>query len=119
MSDPLPPGGNPPVAPPVDPPAPAPMNRAAADAARAETERVERASIEAAIERFNVNYNQNGGPPLPRLVSPTGRLGTAPNVPPRGPVQGPAQGGAQALQPDYSSSSPETMVDMQMGELDV
>ena len=43
----------------------------------------ERLNIEAAINRFNVNYNPNGGPPqLPRLVSPNRRVGNAPNLPP-------------------------------------
>ena len=41
-----------------------------------------------------------------RIVSPNRRLGTAPNVPPRGPVQGPAQGGAQALQPGLLQQLP-------------
>ena len=54
MSDPLPPGDNPPVALPAEAPAPAPMDRAAADAIRLEAERVEKASDEAAIDRFNV-----------------------------------------------------------------
>ena len=99
MSDPLR-EGNPPVAPPADVSAD-PMDRAGAEAVRMEAER---ASLEAAINSFNVNYNLNGGPPqLPRLVSPNRRLGNLPNLPPRvlggGPVQGLAQGGGQAHQP--------------------
>ena len=61
MSDPPPPrGDNPPVAPPADVPVADPTNRAAADAARMEAERL---NIEAAINCFNVNYNQMGVPP--------------------------------------------------------
>ena len=61
MSDPPPPrGDNPPVAPLADVPAADPMDRATAEAARMEAERLR---IEAAINLFNVNYNQNGGPP--------------------------------------------------------
>ena len=107
MSDP-PREGNPPVAPPADIPAANPTDRAAADAARMEAERL---NIEAAINGFNVNYNQNGGPPqLPRLVSPNRRVGNAPNLPPRvlrgGPVQGQAQGGGQAHQPGLLQQLP-------------
>ena len=81
---------------------PDPTDRVGAEAARMEAKR---ASLEAAINRFNVNYNPNGGPPqLPRLVSPNNRrIGNPPNLPPRvqggGPVQGLAQGGGQAHQP--------------------
>ena len=104
MSDPLIPGDNPPVAPPAEAPAPAPTDRAAADAIRAEAERVERVRLQEAIDLINVHYNTNGGPPpIQRLISPNRRLGNAPMLPPRvmggGPVQGPAQGGGQALQP--------------------
>ena len=92
MSD--PPRENiPPVAPPADVPAADPTDRAAAEAARMEAERVR---LEDAINRFNVNYNPNGGPPLlPRLISPNRRVGNAPDVPPRvlggSPVQALAQ----------------------------
>ena len=109
MSDPPPPrGDNPPVAPLADVPAADPMDRAAAEAARMEAERLR---IEAAINLFNVNYNQNGGPPqLPRLISPNRRVGNAPNLPPRvlggGPAQGLAQGGGQALQPGLLQQLP-------------
>ena len=104
MSDPLIPGDNPPVAPPAEAPAPAPTDRAAVDAIRAEAERVERVRLQEAIDLINVHYNAQGGPPpLQRLISPNRRLGNAPMLPPRvmggGPVQGPAQGGGQALQP--------------------
>ena len=67
----------------------------------------ERASLEAAIQRFNTNYNPTGGPPqgrdLPRLISPINRrANNPPTLPPRvnggGPVQGQAQGGGQAHQ---------------------
>ena len=97
MSDPPPPGDNPPA----DAPVTTPTDRAVADAARAEAERVR---LQDAIDLINVHYNQNGGPPpLQRLISPNRRLGNAPMLPPRvmggGPVQGPAQGGGQALQP--------------------
>ena len=37
-----------------------PTDRVGAEAARMEAKR---ASLEAAINRFNVNYNPNGGPP--------------------------------------------------------
>ena len=100
MSD--PPRENiPPVAPPADVPAADPTDGAAAEAARIEAERVR---LEDAINRFNVNYNPNGGPPLlPRLISPNGRVGNAPDVPLRvlggGPVQALAQRGGQAHQP--------------------
>ena len=120
MSDPPPPReGNPPVGPPADAPAADPTDRAAADAARMEAERLR---IEAAINLFNVNYNQNGGPPqLPRLISPNRPVGNAPNLPPwvlgGGPAQRLAQGGGQALQPDYSSSYLGIMVELQTGEL--
>ena len=108
MSDPPPPGDNPPAAPPADAPAAAPMDRAAADAARAEAERVR---LQEAIDLINVHYNQNGGPPsLQRLISPNRRLGNAPMLPPRvmggGPVQGLAQGGGQALQPGLLQQLP-------------
>ena len=109
MSDPPPPrGDNSPVAPLADVPAADPMDRAAAEAARMEAERLR---IEAAINLFNVNYNQNGGPPqLPRLISPNRRVGNAPNLPPRvlggGPAQGLAQGGGQALQPGLLQQLP-------------
>ena len=47
----------------------------------------ERASLEAAIQRFNTNYNPTGGPPqrdLPRLISPISRrAGTPPTLPPK------------------------------------
>ena len=70
MSDPLLPGDNPPVAPPAEAPAPAPTDRAAADAIRAEAERVERVRLQEAIDLINVHYNQNGGPPpIQRLIS--------------------------------------------------
>ena len=105
MSDP-PRGDNPPVPPPVDTPAPAPAaapsDRAAVDAARMETERLR---LIEAIENFNVHYNVNGGPPLLRLMptSPNGRVGHAPDVPPRVSGSGPAQilapRGGQAQQP--------------------
>ena len=83
----------PPVAPPADVPAAGPTDRAAAEATRMEAERVR---LEDAINRFNVNYNPNGGPPLlPRLISPNRRVGNAPDVPPRvlggSPVQALAQ----------------------------
>ena len=100
MSDPLR-EGTPPVAPLADVPAD-PTDRVGAEAARMEAKR---ASLEAAINRFNVNYNPNGGPPqLPRLVSPNNRrIGNPPNLPPwvqgGGPAQGLAQGGGQAHQP--------------------
>ena len=93
---------------PVDGPPPVdvqaePSERAGADATRD----AERANLEAAILRFNVNYNPNGGPPqgreLPRLISPINRrAGTPPTLPPwvngGGPAQGQAQGGGQAHQ---------------------
>ena len=65
----------------------------------------ERASLEAAILRFNTNYNPAGGPPQgrdwPRLNSSTNRRpGNPPMLPPRVaggvPSQGQAQGGGQA-----------------------
>ena len=52
MSDPI--AGPPPVDVPADP-----TDRAGAEAIR----EAERANLEAAINRFNVNYNPNGGPP--------------------------------------------------------
>ena len=61
MSDP-PREGNPPVASPADVPAADSTDRAAADAVRMEAERI---SLEAAINRFYVNYNPNGAPPPP------------------------------------------------------
>ena len=68
MSDPLIPGDNPPVAPLAEAPAPAPTDRAAAEAIRAEAERVERVRLQEAIDLINVHYNAQGGPPpLPRL----------------------------------------------------
>ena len=57
MSDPI--KGPPPVDVPADP-----TDRAGAEATR----EAERANLEAAINRFNVNYNPNGGPP-PRSVA--------------------------------------------------
>ena len=57
MSDPLPPGDNPPVAPLAEAPASAPTDRAAAEAIRAEAERVR---LQDAIDLINVHYNQNG-----------------------------------------------------------
>ena len=63
MSDP-PREGIPPVAPPADIPAADPMDRAAADAARMEAERL---NIEATINCFNVNYNQRGSPPVSKI----------------------------------------------------
>ena len=87
----------------VSPPVDAQADLSARD--RAEVDMAaERASLEAAILRFNVNYNPNGGPPkgrdLPRLASPPNRgLGNPPVLPPRvaggGPPQGQAQGGGQ------------------------
>ena len=109
MSDPPPPrGDNPLLAPLADAPAAAPMDRAAADAARMEAERIR---LQDAIDLINVHYNQNGGPPpLQRLISPNRRLGNAPMLPPRvmgvGPVQGLAQGGGQALQPGLLQQLP-------------
>ena len=44
--------------PPVDVPA-EPTDKAGAEATR----EAKRANLEAAIQRFNVNYNPNGGPP--------------------------------------------------------
>ena len=95
--------GSPPVAPVAPAEVPADADRAAAEALR----EAERENLEAAINRFNVNYNPNGGPPqreLPRLISPPNRrLGNLPNIPPwvqgGGPVQGLAQEGGQAHQP--------------------
>ena len=60
----------------------------------------ERVNLEAAILRFNTNYNPAGGPPqgrdLPRLTSPpNGRLGNPPVLPPRAAGGGPTQGQAQ------------------------
>ena len=52
MSDPI--EGPPPVDVPADP-----TDRAGAEATR----EAKRANLEAAINRFNVNYNPNGGPP--------------------------------------------------------
>ena len=107
MSD--PPRENiPPVAPPADVSAAGPTDRAAAEAARMEAERVR---LEDAINRFNVNYNPNGGPPLlPRLISPNGRVGNAPDVPPQvlggGPVQALVQRGGQAHQPGLLQQLP-------------
>ena len=75
----------------------------------------ERASLEAAIQRFNTNYNPTGGPPqgrdLPRLISPINRrAGNPPVLPPRvnggGPAQGQAQGGGQAHQPGLLQQLP-------------
>ena len=83
---------------------------------RAEVARAaERANLEAAILRFNTNYNPSGGPPqgrdLPRLNSPPNRrLGNPPVLPPRaageGPTQGQAQGGGQAHQPGLLQQQP-------------
>ena len=101
MSDP-PRGDNLPVAPPADVPAAAPRDRAATETARIEAKRLR---LVEAIDLFNVHYNQNGGPPLPRLmpISPNGRVGHAPDVPPRvsggGPAQILAPRGGQAQQP--------------------
>ena len=70
----------------VSPPVDAQADLSARD--RAEVDMAaERASLEAAILRFNVNYNPNGGPPkgrdLPRLASPPNRrLGNPPCCPP-------------------------------------
>ena len=75
----------------------------------------ERANLEAAILRFNTNYNPAGGPPLgrdlPRLLSPPNRRpGNPPVLPPRvnggGPAQGQAQGGGQAHQPGLLQQQP-------------
>ena len=101
MSDPPIPGDNPPVPPPAKAPAPPLTDRAAAEALRAEAERVR---LQEAIDLIAVDYNAQGGPPtLQRLISPKRRLGIAPVLPPGvmggGPVQRPAQGGGQALQP--------------------
>ena len=66
MSDPLIPGDNLPVAPPAEAPAPAPTDRAAAEAIRAEAERaerVERVRLQEAIDLINVHDNAQGGPP--------------------------------------------------------
>ena len=84
--------------------------RAGTDATR----EAERASLEAAMQRFNVNYNPNGGPPqreLPRLISPNyRRTGNPPSLPPRvnggGPAQGQAQVGGQAHQPGLLQQLP-------------
>ena len=73
---------------------------------RAEVARAaERANLEAAILRFNTNYNSSGGPPqgrdLPRLNSPPNRrLGNPPVLPPR------AAGGGQAHQPGLLQQQP-------------
>ena len=82
-----------------------PSERAGADAMR----ETERASLKAPIQHFNVNYYPNGGPPLPRLISPGNRrIGNPPSLPPwvngGGPVQGQALGGGQAHQSGCSNS---------------
>ena len=59
------------------------------ESARADANRAaERANLEAAILRFNTNYNPSGGPPppsgrdLPTLISPIRRPGNPPILPP-------------------------------------
>ena len=84
--------------------------------ARAEANRdAERANLEAAILRFNTNYNPAGGPPqgrdLPRLISPyKRRAGNPPVLPPGvnvgGPAQRHAQEGGQAHQPGLLQQLP-------------
>ena len=70
----------------VSPPVDAQADLSARD--RAEFDMAaERANLEAAILRFNTNYNPSGGPPqgrdLPRLNSPPNRrLGNPPCCPP-------------------------------------
>ena len=54
-----------------------------------------------------------------RIVYPIRRLGTAPNVPPEVQYRDQLREEPRLFSPDYSSSSPGTMVDMQMEELDV
>ena len=77
--------------PPIDIPPPVDVKAGPSDGARAdvntEAER-ERAKLEAAILKFNTNYNPQGGPhqgrDLPRLVSPVNRrAGNLPILPPR------------------------------------
>ena len=75
----------------VSPPVDAQADLSARD--RAEVDMAaERANLEAAILRFNVNYNPNGGPPpgrdLPRLVSPPNRHPGNPPVLPPGLMEG-------------------------------
>ena len=104
--------------PPIDIPPPVDVQAGPSDGARAdvntEAER-ERAKLEAAILKFNTNYNPLGGPPqgrdLPRLVSPVNRrAGTLPILPPRvnggGPAQGQGQGGGKAHQPGLLQQLP-------------
>ena len=74
---------------PVDGPPPVDIQAEPSERARAEANRDgERVNLEAAILRFNTNYNPAGGPPpgrdLPRLISPINRrAGNPPILPPR------------------------------------
>ena len=95
----------------VDPP-PVDVQAEPSERARADAER---ANLEAAILRFNTNYNPVGGPPqgrdLPRLISPNNRLaGNPPVLPPwvngGGPAQGQAPEGGQAHQPGLLQQLP-------------
>ena len=98
-------------------PTPVDIQAELSESARAYANRAaERANLEAAILRFNTNYNPVGCPlpgrDLPRLVSPTNRRPGNPHVlPPRvnggGPTQGQAQGGGQAHQPGLLQQLPE------------
>ena len=99
----------------IDPP-PVDVQTEPSERARADANRdAERANLEAAILRFNTNYNPAGGPPpgreLPRLIFPTNRrAGNPPVLPPRvnggGPAQEQAQGVGQAHQPGLFQQLP-------------
>ena len=101
--DPPIPGDIPPAPPLAGAPAPPLVDRAAEEAARVETERLESVRLQDAINLIATHYNAQGGPPSQRIISPNRRLGNAPMLPPRvmggNPAPVPAQAGGQAYQP--------------------
>ena len=78
---------------PNDDPPPVDVQAGPSKRARAEANMdAERANLEAAILRFNTNYNPAGGPPqgrdLPRLISPNNRRAGNPLFYPQGLMEG-------------------------------